>query len=92
MVSRGFYRHYRGHVYMVFGVGCAKHEGERRFVVYTSVKTEEISKGFDFLLRDESDFEEFVDPATGFAWHGQSATPAVPRFARITDPEQSIVV
>lgn len=91
-VSKGFYRHYKGHIYYVHGVACLKHEQNRRVVIYTSVKTEQ-EKIFDFLARDEIDFEEMVEPDTGKAWGGSrvSAVLAVRRFARITDPEQSIV-
>lgn len=57
MVSEGFYRHYKGHVYFVFGVDTLKHEGNRRIVSYTSVRAinEEIR-----LARDETDFEAWV--------------------------------
>lgn len=57
MIKKGFYRHYDGHVYYVFGVGCLVHENRRKVVSYTSVKTEEQNE-FDFLLRDEEDFEK----------------------------------
>lgn len=59
-VSKGFYRHYKGHVYYAHGVACLKHESNRRVAIYTSVKTEEGNEGFDFLARDESEFEELV--------------------------------
>lgn len=93
MVTRGMYRHWKGHAYFVHGVGCAKHEGERRLVVYTSVKT--INEGkFDFLLRDEKEFEELVyldgtrvEPGARLT----SGDRMVRRFTRITDPELSIV-
>lgn len=89
-VSKGFYRHYKGHVYYVHGVACLKHEGNRRIVIYTSVKTEQ-EKVFDFLARDEADFEDLVEPDTGEAWGGQGTSLAVRRFARVTDPDLSIL-
>jgi hypothetical protein len=100
MVTRGMYRHWKGHAYMVYGVACLKHENERRIVIYTSAKTEE-EKRFDFLARDEKEFEEFVDDRTGkkvslTVAESNALTEAelkhlVRRFARITDPELSIV-
>ncbi|HXH95256.1 MAG TPA: DUF1653 domain-containing protein [Thermoanaerobaculia bacterium] len=96
-VSRGWYRHYKGHAYVVLGVACLKHEGDRRVVIYTSVKTEEGSEGFDFLARDEKDFEVWVDPENGQPFVGTQSescfrrSGCVRRFERITDPEKSIV-
>ena len=93
MITRGFYRHYKGHLYTVLGVACLKHENDRRVVIYTSVKTEE-EKRFDFLARDEREFEELVEveiKQEGPAVVDVMWTEKVPRFARITDPELSIV-
>lgn len=76
-VTRGFYRHYKGHVYFVHGVACDPHDNHRRLVIYTSVKTEEVgTEGqpkYDFLARDEKVFEEWVD-----AWNGQVYTGEIP--------------
>jgi len=94
-LRRGFYRHYNGHLYYVYGVGCARHENNRRMVVYTSVKTEEGTEGFDFLLRDEKEFEEFVYEMDGMRVEpGPRLTSTdlkVRRFERVTHPEGSIV-
>lgn len=98
-VSRGFYRHYKSHVYFVHGVACLKHEDDRRVVIYTSVLTEEGSEGFDFLARDEDEFEQWVCPGSRYKdpmappldrefWRKQGYEP---RFERITDPEKSVV-
>jgi len=95
MVSPGFYRHYKGHCYYAHGVACLKHEGSRRMVIYTSVKTEEGNEGFDFLGRDEEEFEELVYEMDGSRVEPgprvENGDRKVPRFARITDPELSIV-
>jgi hypothetical protein len=85
-VSRGFYRHWKGHCYYVHGVACLKHEGDRRVVVYTSVKTEEGAEGFDFLARDESEFEQWLNDLGA-----DGRVVRVRRFARVTDPERSVV-
>lgn len=115
-VRKGFYRHYKGEVYYVYGVVCLKHEGDRRIVSYTSVKTEEgpaapyRSPGdggaYDFLGRDEQDFEAWVDPfqttpelrtvslARLLEYEDEAALRAagmVRRFERITDPRYSVV-
>ena len=92
-VSRGWYRHYKGHVYYAHGVACLKHENDRRVVIYTSVKTEQEGR-FDFLARDEKEFEELVEveiQQEGPVVMDVLLTEKVPRFARITDPEKSIV-
>jgi len=70
-VRRGWYKHYTGTPYYVLGVGCAHHESNRRLVVYTSVKTEEIGTPgeppYDFCLRSEAEFEEWVFQDSGNA-------------------------
>lgn len=86
-VSRGFYRHYKGPIYYVFGVACLKHERDRRVVIYTSVKTEEDTGLFDFLARDERDFESLVT----LAYAPDTAQVQVPRFQRVVDPAGSVV-
>lgn len=95
-ITRGFYRHYRGHVYYVLGVGVNQHDDSYRQVVYTSVKTEEAGTtcpgSYDFLLRSEDAFTQWVDPDNGEAVfeHGDMrAKGYVRRFERITDPERS---
>lgn len=100
-IKRGFYRHYKeGHVYYVHGVGCNPHDAYRRSVIYTSVKTEEVGTPgqprYDFLIRDEAEFAQWVTPpdqipAAIDAGH-PSAEPGhgfVPRFERIKDPAAS---
>jgi len=94
MVSKGFYRHYKGHLYFVHGVGCDKHDEDHRMVVYTSVKTIEGDEGFDFLLRDEQDFEARVYKSDGLVVGSvapRSKDPIVRRFTRVINPEKSIV-
>ena len=100
MVRSGFYRHYKGHAYYVHGVACDVHKGNRRIVIYTSVKTENGDGGFKYLARDEDEFEQWVSR------DGKKAYPAplsrqdlsnakvmklVPRFERIADPMRSIL-
>lgn len=83
MVSRGFYRHYKGGVYFVEGVGTL-HDDGRRVVVYQSTQS---AVDGNPRLRFEDEFEEFVDPATGermkVAWRAGSSY--VPRFHRLAD-------
>lgn len=98
-IKKGFYRHFKGHVYYVLGVGCLKHEENRRIVAYTSVKTEE-QDDFDFLLRDEEDFMKWIKGEEGA--RVEISPPILheefllleksnfePRFGRVTDPEKS---
>lgn len=102
-VSKGFYRHYKGHVYYVYGIACLKHENDRRIVCYTSVKTEEGNEDFDFLARDEAEFEQWICRGDAenkppmeppWDWEKEREMRALgyePRFAPIIDPEKSIV-
>jgi hypothetical protein len=103
MVSRGLYRHYKGHAYWVYGVACDPHQAYRRSVVYSSVKTEEQGTPgqprYDFLARDEAEFEEWVlerdpevrrlPPRDETEAAALTAAGYVPRFARVVDPEAS---
>jgi hypothetical protein len=98
-IRRGFYRHYKGHVYYVHGVGMDPHNRRKRSVVYTSVKTEEgfdvglAPPAYDFLLRDEREFAEDVhsDGSHCSCVCTAAACDGAPRFARITDPERSVL-
>lgn len=103
MAHKGFYRHYKGHVYFVHGIGEAKHENNRRMVVYTSTKTE-MYKSYEFLLREEKEFDQWVytakdrseppppipSPAREDQDHFRSRG-YEPRFLLIIDPECSIL-
>jgi hypothetical protein len=82
-VRRGLYRHYKGAVYWVEGVGVL-HDETRRIVVYQSVQSAEDGEP---RLRYEDEFEEDVCTATGSPTctcplnaHGSEM---VPRFERI---------
>lgn len=75
-VSRGFYRHYKGDVYFIFGVGTLDEHGHGdphapRQVVYESTKS--VEDGL-LRLRSENDFVALVEWPDG-VWR--------PRFVRI---------
>jgi hypothetical protein len=86
-VEPGFYRHYKGHAYFVFGVAELKHEGNRRVVHYCSVKS---SNERCALARDEREFEELVESEYVGA-DGHAYVLRQPRFARLEDPEESVL-
>lgn len=80
MVSRGFYKHYRGVVYFVLGVGVL-HDENRRIVIYESPQS-----ALDGMprLRFEDEWEEFVDPLTGEKAN-ESTVVFVRRFERLDE-------
>jgi hypothetical protein len=80
-VKRGFYRHYKGPVYFVEGVGTL-HDDTRRVVVYQSTQSAEDGEP---RLRFEDDFEAWVDRETGGPC-SPAALRRVRRFARIESP------
>jgi hypothetical protein len=79
-VTRGFYKHYRGDVYFVEGVGVT-HDDDHRIVVYHSTESAKELSGI--RLRFEDDFEMLVDPMTGEAPDQTRIASAKPRFERI---------
>lgn len=60
MAKRGFYRHYKGDVYFVEGVGQIDHQGPR-IVAYQSKRGVETN---EMQFRWENEFDGWVHPAT----------------------------
>lgn len=77
MVTKGFYRHYKGGIYFVTGVGVL-HDTERRIVSYES--TQSVVDGSP-RFRYEDEFEEWVYPENGRTAYNH-APGAIPRFRR----------
>lgn len=88
MTTRGFYRHYKGGVYFVLGVGLL-HDSEQDIVVYES--TQSAVDGV-IRLRYRNEWEQLVDPKTGrplvdlkSGRPRPEAKGGVPRFVRLRD-------
>jgi len=81
-VSRGFYRHYKGQVYWVHGVGTL-HDETRRVVIYESTRSAVDGAP---RLRYEDDFEAKIDPRTG-AVPLEWGVPVAARFERLNDDD-----
>jgi hypothetical protein len=88
VIRRGFYRHYKGDIYFVEGVGQIDNEGPR-LVAYQSVRGVEADA---MQFRWESEFEEWVDPSdngsVAAAWVDEISDKAIAagvvrRFTRI---------
>lgn len=63
----GIYRHYKGPLYLVLGLGHdANHDG-RAVVVYVGLQLDGAKTGPRLAVRDMDDFTVIVDPSTGHA-------------------------
>ncbi len=102
MVTRGFYKHYKGDVYFVEGIGTSHDNGDAgtlsesvRWVLYQSTMSCRAEDGIT-RMRTECEFEQWVLPASPDLPFPPPRDPEmaarvramgyVPRFERIGEP------
>ncbi len=78
----GVYRHFKGPMYMVLGLGKDANDDNRKVVIYIGLELDEQKTGPRISVRTYENFYCYVDPTTK-ATVGKHDPGAVPRFAYV---------
>jgi hypothetical protein len=78
----GVYRHYKGPLYLVLGLGHDANEEGRTTVIYIGLELDGAKKGPRLSVRTYEDFYSYVDPTTRDTVDRKDPN-ALPRFEYI---------